>query len=105
MRLPKKVIIVNRPWKVVLNRKDSCAFFSYKTMTITIGTHKNAEREIFTSFLHEITEISAIERGIRATKCTLQHESNDYIFSADHSSFTCMVLDVATVLSDLLKLE
>jgi hypothetical protein len=105
MRLPKKVIVANRPWKVVTHKKDCSAAFSYRDMTITIGTDRESSREVFANFLHEIAEISCVERGIRSQKCVIQHEANDYVFSASHDMFSIMVLDIADVLVEALKLN
>jgi hypothetical protein len=105
MRYPKTIIIANRKWKIQKTKEHSSADFSYKTMTITLGTLKNSPREIFASFLHEIAEISAIERGIRSQKCTIQHQTSDFVFSASHEAFSYMMIDVATVLSDIMELR
>lgn len=105
MRLPKKIQINNRPFTVNKNNKVSSANFSYKKMQIDIGTAKNSDREILTGFLHEVTEISAIERGIRSEKCMIQHEANDYVFSASHKDFSDMISDVSSIVGDMMKLE
>ncbi len=105
MRLPKKVRINNRPWDIVKDGKISGGHFSYKKMEIKIGTSDNSEREILTGFLHEVTEISAVERGIRCEKGMLQHEVNDYVFVASHKQFCDMVSDVSGIVGDMMKLK
>ncbi len=105
MRLPKKVLINNRPWGVVKDKKISTMDFSYKKMAIKVGTAGNSDREIITGFLHEVAEISAVERGIRSQKCMLQHEANDFVFSASHKQFADMVSDVSGIVGNMMKLE
>lgn len=105
MRLPKKILINNRPWKVVKGDGVSTAEFSYKKMRIDIGTKGNSDREILTGFMHEVAEISAVERGIRSQKCILQHEAGDLVFSASHKDFTDMISDVSSVVGDMMKLK
>ncbi|MHC4397478.1 MAG: hypothetical protein ACYS1A_17695 [Planctomycetota bacterium] len=105
MRLPKKILINNRPFKVIKNTKICTANFSYKKMKIEIGTAGNSDREVLTGLLHEVTEISAIERGIRSTKDALQHEANDYVFTSSHKQFSDMVTDVSSIVGDMMKLE
>lgn len=105
MRLPKKVLINNRPWKVVKNHETSFDDFSYKKMKINIGTRGNSDREVLTGFLHEVAEISAVERGMRATKCMLQHEPNDFVFTGSHKQFADVISDVSGIIGDMMKLE
>lgn len=105
MRLPKKVRINNRPWEIVKDSKVSTANFSYRTMKIKIGTSGNSDREVLMGFMHEVTEISAVERGVRAEKCILQHEANDYVFTGSHKQFTDMVSDISSIVGDMMKLE
>ncbi|KKN06861.1 hypothetical protein LCGC14_1072910 [marine sediment metagenome] len=104
MRLPKKVLINNRPWEVIKDVKTSNATFSYKKMKIKVGTLGNSDREVLTGFMHEVAEISAVERGIRSEKCMLQHEVGDFVFSASHKQFGDMICDVSGVVGDLMKI-
>lgn len=105
MRLPKTVRINNRPWGVAKDKKISTCDFSYKKMKINVGTADNSERELLTGFLHEVAEISAVERGVRSQKCMLQHEANDFVFSGTHKQFADMVSDVSSVVGDMMKLK
>lgn len=104
MRLPKKVLINNRPWGVVKDSKISTMDFSYKKMAIKVGTAGNSDREILTGLMHEVAEISAVERGIRSQKCMLQHEAGDFVFSASHKQFSDMITDISSVIGNLMKL-
>lgn len=105
MRLPKKVRINNRPWEIVKNNKVSTADFSYKKMKINIGTAGNSNREVLMGLMHEVAEISAVERGVRCTKDMLQHEAGDFVFMGTHKQFTDMVSDVSSIIGDMMKLE
>lgn len=105
MKLPKKVRINNRPWSITKDSKVSTMHFNYKKMDINVGTADNSERELLTGFLHEVAEISAVERGIRSQKCMLQHEANDFVFSATHKQFADMVSDVSGIVGDMMKLK
>ncbi len=105
MRLPKKVTINNRPFSVVRDVKNSCDHFDYKTMRIHIGTYGNSDREVLTGFMHEVAEISAVERGVRATKSVIQHEANDTIFVASHKDFSDVISDISGIVGDMMKLD
>ena len=105
MRLPKKVRINNRPWVIEKDNKKSVCSFDYHNMKIKIGTSVNSKREILTGLMHEVAEISAVERGIRCTKDMLQHEANDHVFTSSHKQFADMVSDVSSIIGDMMKLE
>ena len=105
IRLPKTIRINNRPWDVVKDKKVSTMDFSYKKMAIIVGTVGNSERELLTGLMHEVAEISAVERGIRSQKCMLQHEAGDFVFSASHKQFADMVSDVSGIVGDMMKLK
>ena len=105
MRLPKKVHINNRPWAIIKNNKISTADFSYKKMKINIGTAGNSDREVVMGFLHEVAEISAVERGIRSTRDMLQHEAGDFVFTGSHKQFCDMMSHVSSVVGDMMQLE
>lgn len=104
MRLPKKILINNRPWTVEKTSKISTADFNYKKMKITIGTASNSDREILTGFMHEVAEVSATERGIRSQKCMLQHEASDFVFTGSHKQFSDMISDVSGIIGGMMKL-
>lgn len=105
LRLPDRVLINNRPWKVVQDSKVSSGSFHYEDMKIRIGTLGNADREILTDFIHEITEISCVERGVRATKNVIQHEADDYVFFASHGAFCAVITDVSEILGNMMRLK
>ncbi len=105
MRLPKRVLINNRPWDVAKDSKVSTAVFSYKKMKIKIGTAGNSDREILTGFLHEVAEISTVERDVRSQKCMLQHEANDYVFTASHKQFTDVISDISSIVGNVMGLK
>ena len=105
MRLPKRVLINNRPRVVVKDAEASDAGCSYKEMKIRIGTKGNADREVLTGFMHEVAEISSVERGVRSQKCMLQHEANDYVFTASHKQFCDVISDVSGIVGDMMKLK
>ena len=81
------------------------AKFSYEKAEITIGTKKLADCEVLDNFLHEVAEISMVERGMRGTKCKPQTSAPEYMFSGGHRAFSDVVTDVSTVVSDLMKLS
>lgn len=105
MRLPKKVRINNIPFKVKKNPKSGGSEFSYCGLQISVGTMMNCERETLTGFLHEVAEISMVERGMRAAKSKPQDSANEYIFHGSHKDFTDVISDISSVVGDLLKLE
>ena len=104
MRLPKKVIVNNIPFKVVKDKRSMRASFSYSNSTVTIGTKTLADREVLDSFIHEIAEISSVERGVRSQRCKPQ-DSPEYLFAADHRAFSDVITDVSGVVAGLMGLR
>jgi hypothetical protein len=105
IRLPKKVIINNIPFKVIRDNKYAGGSFSYSDATITVGTKRLSDREILENFIHEVAEISTVERGMRGSKCKPLNGSEDYIFAGSHAQFGDVISDVSWVIADLMKLE
>ena len=103
MRLPKTVRIANIPFKVIKDKKSLRSGFSYGASTITIGTKTMADCEVLDNFIHEVAEISSVERGLRSSRCKPQ-DSPEYVFCGDHGKFTAMITDVSIVIADMMKL-
>ncbi len=104
MRLPKAVIINNIPFRVIRDNGYAGGSFSYSEATLTVGTKKLSDREILENLIHEVAEISTVERGMRGTKCKPQNGSDDYIFAGSHTQFSDVVSDIGWVLADMMKL-
>ncbi len=104
MKLPKTVKINNIPFRVVRDRKSMACSFSYRKSIITIGTKTMADCEILENFIHEVAEISCVERGIRSSRCKPQ-QGAEYVFSGNHSKFQDMITDVSIVVADMMKLR
>lgn len=105
MRLPRKVRINNIPFKVVRDKTSAGCSFSYDKLLIEVGTKCNSSREMLTGLLHEVAEISAVERGVRNSKCRPQATAHEYVFHASHKDFSDMVSDISGVVGDMMKLE
>lgn len=106
MRLPKKVIINNIPFKVVKDKKMfGGGSISYKKTLITVGIKNMSDREILEGFMHEVAEVSMIERGMRGTKCKPTQEYPEYIFVGGHREFESVISDVSSVIANLMRLE
>lgn len=104
MRLPKTVTINSRLWSVVTDRKKTHSHFSYEDRIIAVGARKPHTRgDILRAFLHEVAEISSVERGIRFTRDKELGGNGDYMFCADHDQFDYMISDVSDVIRNLLK--
>lgn len=101
MRLPKKVQINGKEFAVRCDRKNVASHFHYRERDIIIGSfHKDSK---FANFLHEIAEISCVERGIRHV-CDREKGGNaDYLFCGNHSQFTDMIRDITTAIKLMLK--
>ncbi|MCK4500747.1 hypothetical protein KAU11_09615 [Candidatus Babeliales bacterium] len=104
MRLPRKVKINGIPFSVERDKKSSGARFSYSDAKIVVGSKSLADCEVLEAFVHEVAEISCIERGMRSALCKPQ-DSPEYMFSGNHKKFSDVIADVSTVVSDLMKLE
>jgi len=106
MRLPKTVRINNRPWRVKEAKSTSGSHFSFNNMTIKVGTKNNSQREILTGFMHEITEISCCERGVRCLTTRDTGAGNgDYRFVGNHEQFSDVISDVSSIIGDMMKLR
>ena len=105
MRLPKTIKINGIPFGIIKDSKKTGANFDYEDATITIGTKKLKDCEVLENFLHEVTEISMVERGMRSIRCKPDTGVREYIFSGDHRMFGDVVTDVSMIVSDLMKLK
>ena len=104
MRLPKKIRINNIPFKVVKDKRKYGASFSYKKSLMVIGS-KGDTRETLENFIHEIAEVSSVERGLRCEKSKSSCDVNEYVFCGSHNDFRDMITDVSNIVADLMKLE
>lgn len=105
MRLPRKIRINNRPWKVIKDNRISSSHFSFRDNTIRIGSKGNSNREMLNGFMHEVAEVSCVERYVR---CTMDREiggNGDYRFIADHNQFEGVITDLSAVIGDIMKLD
>jgi hypothetical protein len=105
MLLPKKLMINHRTWTVKKDKSQSGANFSYSDTTMHIGTQKNSDREVLANFIHEVAEISCVERGVRSEKSMLSNESNDYVFVANHARFSDVMNDISRAVGDVMRLK
>ena len=94
IRLPKIVTVNNIPFTVVKDRKFMGGRLDYETSTITVGTKNLADCEILENFIHEVAEISTIERGMRSSRCKSSNTSLEYVFTGEHRQFADMIADV-----------
>lgn len=105
MRFPKKVIIADKKFDVICDSGKLGAHFDYPKRQIKIGTkHK---KESFDNFVHEIMEISLVERGMRYRndkKRTIGDFCNcEVLISGNHDQFECVASDVALIIEPMLK--
>ena len=105
IKIPKTIIIGHRDFSVIIDKKDSGASFSYKKMTIKIGTANNTPREIFEHFMHEVMEIICVEKGIRSSKCLTEASDLDYVFTASHREFCLLTTELSRIMADLICLK
>ncbi|KKL89078.1 hypothetical protein LCGC14_1918270 [marine sediment metagenome] len=105
MRLPKRVKINGIPFDVVKDPKTMGGKFSYDDTKIEIGTKKLADCEVLENFLHEVAEISMVERGMRSARCKPTAEATEFVFSGNHRMFSDVVTDVSNIVSDLMRLK
>ncbi len=106
MKLPKKVLINNIPFKIVKDRKMfGGGSLSYKKSEIRIGMKGMSEREVLENFIHEVAEVSTVERGVRGSKCKPLQAEPEYIFACGHREFEAVINDVSGVIADMMKLD
>lgn len=105
MRLPKKVVVNNIPFSVKRNRKSMGSSFSYGKGEMIIGAKGLADCEVLEGFIHEVAEISAVERGMRSVMCKPSGGGPDFVFTGNHRVFNDVISDVSRVVADLMRLR
>lgn len=105
IKLPKVVTINNIPFKVTKDRKLVGGKLCYETSTITVGSKDLADCEVLENFLHEVAEVSMIERGMRSSRCKPSTDSYEYIFTGEHRQFADMIADVSSVMNKVININ
>lgn len=100
MKIPKKIIICGKEFKIILDKKKSGGSFTFSDCTIIIGGLY--PEDIPNIFLHEVIEAIFAERGMRY-KLYNDSQNQDYRFVFNHQEFENAIFDVAYALKDYLK--
>ena len=101
MKLPKKLYIAGKEWKVVKDPKTNGGFFDAKTGLLTIGTEMKDEIPI--NFMHETLECILTERMHRYSLPYDNDDPGNLIFVFNHEQLNQVSADLALALKDVLK--
>ena len=101
VKLPKKVIIAGREYKVEVVKGKGGGHFDSSKPLITIGTAFTQETPGV--FLHEVAEALLAERRLRYQINHNPLSNGDYLFVMNHDQFEDFIFDLAYALKDYLK--
>jgi len=104
VKLPKTVIINARLWTVVVDNCNVNSHFSYRDRKITVGAGNPQKRgDVLRGLMHEVAEISAVERGVRYTRDKELGGNGDYLFCGNHDQFDDIISDLSLVIGGLIR--
>ena len=87
-------------FKINWTKEHGGGDFSYKTMTINIGTKDASDSEIFMILCHELMEIVATEMNVRLCRPDCY---TDFIFVYDHRQHETMMNMFSGLISQFIK--
>ena len=100
MRLPRKVTISGKVYKVSRNPKRNSGWGrgNLRERVIEVGS-KNKGFE-FTTYVHEITEVAMLDSGFRFER---DGNPGDFFYRISHSELDRLTNDIATALEPMLR--
>lgn len=99
MKLPKKVIISGKEFKVKLKKNSYSGHFSTIPAVMIIGT-KGEEQQRREVFMHEILEAILTVRNYRFENAELPQ---NYHFCFDHKDIIDIAKDLSFAIKDIVK--
>ncbi len=101
MKLPKKIIIAGKEWKVKKLPNQGGGSFESCPPEICVGTKWRSEIAI--SFIHEALEAILTERMHRYKLPYVAEDNSNYMFVMNHEQMAQVSRDLALALKDVLK--
>lgn len=100
MKIPKKVTICGKTYRVVYDRSKHSGWGRGNTSTkeITLGDSRNKEAQ-YESFLHEVVELILLENNVRFNRNT----NDDFIYLITHTELERIVVDLSLALKPLVE--
>ena len=96
-KLPKKVTICGKRWKIKYNMRGGC-MFDYCKSLITVGCMSGRDTAL-EGLIHEISEAVHVEMRYRFMK-TSSGENGSYRFCMDHEQFEIHNIGLVAALRD-----
>jgi hypothetical protein len=102
LKFPKKINIASDTFKVKYNKNIGGGSFTFDDYTITIGTYhlKRSPKTVFSTILHEVSEIAHVI-------CNTRYDDNgtlqDFKFFMSHKEFQVHNEIVATAIQQFIK--
>lgn len=101
MRIPKKVIIGSREYKVKRRRDwgEGTGRGNTRHRLIQIGSRDGLPDIAFETYVHEITELVMLEDGLRFNRDT----SDDFFYQLHHHELDRMTSTIANAIYPMIK--
>jgi len=99
MKLPKKVLIAGKYWKVRTDKTTNGGSFRGDLAEMTIGTQY--PQDVLETFLHEVIEATLMERHCRFYLYSAEGNES-YRFFFNHEEFDHVVRDLSVTLQNLM---
>ena len=100
MRLPRKVIISGREYKVSRDPKRGSGWGRGNTRNRTIQIGSRDRGFEFETYVHEITEVVLLDSGFRFER---DGNPNDFFYKVTHSELDRVTRDISTALEPMLR--
>jgi predicted nucleic acid-binding Zn-ribbon protein len=103
MKIPSKLIICGREYKVIKDKNLLGGRFECGKQTIRIGLKEKHPDQIRDTILHEIIEVILTERNLRYKLNYIEDENGHYLFSFNHNEFENWIIDLGCALKSWIR--
>ena len=95
----KKLRVLSFSFNIEWDKSHEGGMFDYEENIISIGVKNNDDSRILMILVHELTEICAIEMGVRFRRPDVH---DDYMFVYDHRQHMTMTAMLASLLEQFI---
>ena len=95
----KKLKVLSFSFDIKWDKSNDGGMFDYNDRIISIGVKSNDDSEALMILIHELTEICAIEMGVRFRRPDV---NDDYMFVYDHRQHGTMTTMLASLLEQFI---